>query len=313
LLRIGGLDDSFRGLYEDQVLYTKIAMNLRAVIDPRPMGLYRQHHGSACHVAVAAGVWRRSGPSEPERHYLEWVRTYVTEQAGGDSVALDVVARNLDYVAHGQHVAPTEPPPSLRSRLPAPVRRVLRAVRDRVRPPARPKTVAARWSEQFLAPISGQLDGATTLVVEAAGPGEPWVGILPTDAFGGRAQRRSWSEATTAATRYDRVVVPLGVSASVGTPALLAGVGRRLAPDGTAYVVVPGPAGDPIRPDADAVADLVHTVLPHHRVTVESFGSATTIGSLDAPARALGPLVDRHDPAVPVVLGIAIAPAGCAR
>ena len=159
LLRIGGLDDSFRGIYEDQVLYTKIAMHLQVVVDPRPMGLYRQHDASACHVAVDAGVWRRSGPSELERHYLEWVRTYVTEQAGGDPAALDVVARNLDHVAHGQHLAPTEPSPSLGSRLPTPVRRVLRAVRDRVRPPARPTSVTARWSEQFLAPISGQSDG----------------------------------------------------------------------------------------------------------------------------------------------------------
>jgi hypothetical protein len=185
-------------------------------------------------------------------------------------------------------------------------------VRDRVRPPARPTTVAARWSEQFLAPISGQLDGAT-LVVEAGGTGEPWVGVLPADAFGGRAQRRSWSEATTVVTRFDRVVVPLEVGASVGTAALLDGVSRRLAPDGTAYVVVPGPALDPARPDADAVVGLAAAALPHHLVEVESFGNATTAASLDAPARTLGPLVDRHDPAVPVVLGVNIAPAGCAR
>jgi hypothetical protein len=59
--------------------------------------------------------------------------------------------------------------------------------------------------------------------------------------------------------------------------------------------------------------DLVDAVLPHHRVEVESFGNGTTAASLDARAAALGPVVDRHDPAVPVVLGITIAPARCGR
>ncbi len=84
-----------------------------------------------------------------------------------------------------------------------------------------------------------------------------------------------------------------------------------MTPDGTAYVVVPGPALDPSRPDAAAVVDLVHAVLPHRRVDVESFGNETTAASMDAPAAALGPIVDRHDPAVPVVLGITIRPARC--
>jgi hypothetical protein len=307
LLRIGGLDDSFRGLYEDQVLYAKIAVHLRTVIDPRPLALYRQHAGSACQLAIDAGEWRRIGPSEPERRYLEWMRTYVCEQARGDATAATVVARNLDHVAHGQHVVPADAPPTLRSRLPAPVRRVLRAVRGRVRPPARPVTVRGRWSEQFLAPIAGRHDGAT-LVVESSSGGEPWVGTLPPDAFGGGAERRSWSQAAMATTPFDQVVVPLGVASAVDAAELLAVVSRWLAPDGTASVLVPGPALDPTRPDAAAVAALVQRVLPHHRADVESFGNTTTAAMSCAPAGELGPLVDRHDLAVPVVLGITIRP-----
>jgi hypothetical protein len=296
LLRIGGLDDSFRGLYEDQVLYAKIALHLRAVIDPRPMALYRQHDASACQIAIDAGEWQRIGPSEPERRYLEWMRTYVTEQTGGDAAASSVVARNLDHTAHGHHVTPIEPAPSLRSRVPAPARRVARKIRDRVRPPAPPTTVTGRWNEQFLAPIRGSIDGSTLLV----------------EAGAGTTPRQAWSAATTAATRFDRVVIPLAVGATVDTATLLAGVGRRLTPHGTAYVVVPGPALDPSRSDAAAVVDLVHAVLPRHRVDVESFGNETTAASVDAPAAALGPMVDRHDRAVPVVLGITIGPARCA-
>jgi hypothetical protein len=313
LLRIGGLDDSFRGIYEDQVLYAKIAVHLRTVVDPRPMALYRQHDASACHVADAAGVWRRSGPSELERHYLEWVRTYVTEDAGGDPAVLDVVAHNLDHVARGEHLAPTEPsPPRLRRHVPASVRRVLRAVRDRARPPARPTTVAEHWSKQFLGGISGEPEGAT-LVVDATDGVGPWTAVLPADAFGGRVQHCTWSEAASAATRFDRVVVPLDVGAAVGTAELLPVMGRRLRPDGRALVMVPGPALDPACPSADAVVDLVHAVLLDHRVDVEPFGNEVTAALLDEAVTAIGATVDCHDRVVPAVLGITITPARCGR
>jgi hypothetical protein len=311
LLDIGGLDDSFRGLYEDQVLYAKIALHLRAVIDPRPMALYRQHDASACQVAIDAGEWQRTGPSGPERRYLEWMRTYVTEEAAGDPGALAVVARNLDHAAHGHHLAPTEPPSSRRDRMPEPVRRGLRSVRRRLRRPAAPTTVAGRWSEQFLAPLCGPIEG-TTLVVDGAGR-EPWVDVPPVDAFGDRVTRSTWGEATTAASRFDRVIVPLGVGRAVATEALLAAVARRIGPEGTAVVLVPGPARDTRRPDRAALVDLVHAQLPHHRVAMTSFGNATTVDALDAPARDVGPPVDRHDPAVPAVLGITITPRRCGR
>ena len=310
LLRIGGLDVAFRGLYEDQVLYAKIGVHLRAVVDPRPMALYRQHDASACQVAIDAGEWQRIGPSEPERRYLEWMRTYVTEQAAGDAAALDVVARNLDHAAHGRHLAPTEPPPSLRERCAnRSAAAAVRTVRRRLRPPAPPTTVAGRWSEQFLAPVAGPIEGAT-LVVEADDGGEPWVAAPPADVVRrphdacvverGRRRRRP---------RFDRVVVPLGVAARASARHRC---WRRGPSPGTATArrtsSCPVRRCDPTRPDPDALAGLVHAVLPHHRVDTESFGNATTAGRPDAPAAALGPLVDRHDPAVPVVLGITIDP-----
>ncbi|MEP4649676.1 MAG: glycosyltransferase family 2 protein, partial [Ilumatobacter sp.] len=96
LLRVGGFEDSFRNLYEDQVLYSKIALQLRAVVDPRPLALYRQHEASACHVAIDAGEWQWTGPSEPLRHYAEWLRTYIVDNVGSDAASLEVVRRNLD-------------------------------------------------------------------------------------------------------------------------------------------------------------------------------------------------------------------------
>jgi hypothetical protein len=309
LQSIGGLDDEFRGLYEDQVLYAKIALHLRAVVDPRPMALYRQHGGSACQVAIDAGTWQRIGPSEPERRYLEWMQAYVATAARGE--AMDVVSRNLEHVAHGHHVAPTEPSASfLRRHVPDPVRRALRAARQRWRGPAPVTTVAGRWSEQFLGPMAGAIDG-TTLVVEADRGDEPWVATPPADAFTGRTTRRRWADVGATDERYDRVVVPYGVGASVATAPLLSTVARLVDQDGSALVVVPGPATDPDRPEAADVTDLVRATLPRHCVDVETFGSASTVAALDAPANELGPAVDDHDPAVAAVLGVMITPGGC--
>lgn len=310
LLRIGGLDDEFRGLYEDQVLYAKIALHLRAVIDPRPMALYRQHDASACQVAIDAGEWRRIGPSEPERQYLEWMRTYVSGAAGGDAAVLDVVARNLDYVAHGGHAAPTEPPPTfVRRHVPAPARRVLRALRRRLRGGAPPTTVVGRWSEQFLAPLAGPSTG-TTVVVEAERGHEPWVARPPVGVCAGPTTRRSWADVSSSEATYDRIVVPFGVGSAVDTGSLVTAVARRLTPCGTAIILVPGPALDPGRPAAGVIVDLVHRAAPHHCVDVETFGSAAST-AVDRPATELGPLVDCHDPAVPLVLGLTISP--CSR
>ena len=135
----------------------------------------------------------------------------------------------------------------------------------------------------------------------------------PANTFAGRTTRQSWADVASSAATYDRIVVPFGIGATVDTGSLVAAVARRLTPCGTAFVVVPGPALDPDRPDAGVIANLVHSALPHHRVHVESFGNPAVAAATDRPAAELGPLVDRHDPAVPVVLALTISPTRCAR
>jgi hypothetical protein len=179
----------------------------------------------------------------------------------------------------------------VRDRLPLPVRKVLRALRWRLRPGVPPPSVLERWSEQFLRPLMAPTDG-TLLVVEGG---------------------RSWDEVATGPGRVDRIVVPLAAGERVPAATLLEVVARRLAPGGWAGVLVPGPALDADRPDGAALVAMAGTLLPSRHVTVTSFGNATTRDALDAPGVDLGPTVDRHDPAVPVVLGVTIWPAGCSR
>ncbi len=170
------------------------------------MALYRQHDASACQVAIDAGEWQRIGPSEPEHRYLEWMQTYVTRAAPG--------RRRWSRRGGAQPRPPRPRPP--RSRRPSHRRRSCVAT-YRHRPAVRCRrcadgwrgtlptpTVVGRWSEQFLGPLAGPIDG-TTLVVEAEA-GEPWVARPPADTFAGRTTRQSWARhrVVAATVRPDR-------------------------------------------------------------------------------------------------------------
>ena len=65
LLALGGMEADFRGLYEDQVLYIKPGLSLRAVIDPRPSRCIASTPTSACELVDRQRHVERIGPSAP--------------------------------------------------------------------------------------------------------------------------------------------------------------------------------------------------------------------------------------------------------
>jgi glycosyltransferase involved in cell wall biosynthesis len=71
---VGGFEESFRGLYEDQILYAKIGLEHRVFVSDECLDRYRQHAASIC--ATTAGSERAL---QSRRRYLEWLRDY---QAG---------------------------------------------------------------------------------------------------------------------------------------------------------------------------------------------------------------------------------------
>ena len=78
LLELGGLDEAFAGMFEDQVLYSKLGLAATTLVDPRPLALYRQHDRSACAQAVASGEWSRNDLSPSERRFVAWLRDFYT-------------------------------------------------------------------------------------------------------------------------------------------------------------------------------------------------------------------------------------------
>jgi glycosyltransferase involved in cell wall biosynthesis len=295
LRAIGGMEAEFRGLYEDQVLYTKLALRLPAVVDRRPLALYRQHPDSACEQSITAGTWQRIGPSAPAAHFMAWMAAYVDDVAGPDSSCAAIVRHNIDH--DGWWV---EPPARrrwsrLRSAVPAPVRRLARRA---VATPAEPgPSVLAAWGEQHLGAAAAVMTGRVLVAEPADGGRAPWVDAVPDGAFPPGALVERGALAAAAAAAFDHVVVPLGAADGLRPADVVAGVVAALRPGGGGAVMVRGAA-----PPAP----------PGVRCSVEPFGNRATAAAVAAgvEASAVGVDLDRHDPAAPVVSALTIGALG---
>jgi glycosyltransferase involved in cell wall biosynthesis len=84
---VGGFEESFRDLYEDQVFAAKICRTTPVYISGRCWYRYRQHPNSCCLAAEREG--RLDGSREP---FLRWLLAYLEHEglAGGDAWRLVV-------------------------------------------------------------------------------------------------------------------------------------------------------------------------------------------------------------------------------
>ncbi len=92
---IGGFEPSFRGLYEDQVFLSKIALARSIVVIPEVLDHYRQHAGSCCHQGVASGEYHPDGLHPARRRYLLWLEDYCRERGVADRELLQALEREL--------------------------------------------------------------------------------------------------------------------------------------------------------------------------------------------------------------------------
>lgn len=75
LLGVGGQEERFRGMHEDQVLYAKLLLAVPAYVVDECWEWYRQHPGSTVAAARRGGAVRAA-----ERAYLDWLAAYVRAQ-----------------------------------------------------------------------------------------------------------------------------------------------------------------------------------------------------------------------------------------
>src|SRR5690606_5612365 len=75
---VGGFEDAFHGMFEDQVFFSKILLRYPVYVSDRCWAKYRQHATSCSSASSAADL-------DEQRHlqYLRWVRRHVTRSHAG--------------------------------------------------------------------------------------------------------------------------------------------------------------------------------------------------------------------------------------
>lgn len=80
LLGVGGFEDSFRDMFEDQVCFYKICLRYPVFVESGSWDRYRQHPGATSVWAARTGGyhWRRVNPRH--RAFIAWLEQYVAKE-----------------------------------------------------------------------------------------------------------------------------------------------------------------------------------------------------------------------------------------
>ena len=93
---VGGFEERFRDLYEDQALYAKICLEMPVFVSDKCLEKYRQHPEQSCSVAE-----EKSGQTHFARlEYLEWTATYLSKRAFTDTEVWQALNRELWLYRH---------------------------------------------------------------------------------------------------------------------------------------------------------------------------------------------------------------------
>jgi len=85
---IGGWEESFRGLHEDQVFFAKICLNAKVAASPLLVDRYRQHPDSCCAVVGDSPELHQS-----KERFLDWLADHLVRFNVADSECWRALAR----------------------------------------------------------------------------------------------------------------------------------------------------------------------------------------------------------------------------
>jgi glycosyltransferase involved in cell wall biosynthesis len=92
---VGGFEDAFRDLFDDQVLFVKLGLTTTVLVSRECDSRYRKHPASTCAVAD-----REGRTAEARLAYLRWVESYLSERRvrdGSVGTAFDAIARRFRH------------------------------------------------------------------------------------------------------------------------------------------------------------------------------------------------------------------------
>jgi len=94
---VGGFQDSFRGMFEDQLFFAKVCLKLPVFVSGECWAKYRQHLDS--HSAIA----ERKGEADSARlTFLNWITVYLSDQGINCPTLLKAVSREAWQCRHPQ-------------------------------------------------------------------------------------------------------------------------------------------------------------------------------------------------------------------
>jgi glycosyltransferase involved in cell wall biosynthesis len=103
LREVGGFERRFRGLYEDQALYAKVALRYGVLECDNCWSKYRQHPAATCVQAAASG-----GIPAARRRYLLWLEEYVARSRVTEPLVRECLERVLAPFRSDAAEAPAE-------------------------------------------------------------------------------------------------------------------------------------------------------------------------------------------------------------
>jgi glycosyltransferase involved in cell wall biosynthesis len=103
--RIGGFEESFRGLYEDQVFLSKMCFQSTVFILDEVLDKYRQHPKSHCYQAIETGEYHPVEPHPGRARYLEWLERYLRENKTTDARLMAALNKELWPYRHSWRYA----------------------------------------------------------------------------------------------------------------------------------------------------------------------------------------------------------------
>lgn len=94
--RVGGFEEQFRGMFEDQVFFYKLGLTAPVLVDGGCWDRYRQHHASHNRAMSRGGSYSRKGlPSAAEQAFLRWLQGYTAERRLADGELERTLRRRL--------------------------------------------------------------------------------------------------------------------------------------------------------------------------------------------------------------------------
>ena len=99
-LAVGGFDDSFRSIFEDQVFYSRLCLQHAVLVTDDQTTRYRQHGTSCCDGAMERGDYDPFLPNAGRRRYLHWLRALVQERRCVDAALWKALRRELRPYRH---------------------------------------------------------------------------------------------------------------------------------------------------------------------------------------------------------------------